>query len=210
MRLATLVLATVVSQSGLAGPEYDLESRLVNNWKSEAISHLIITEQQLERHKTVRCMKLNNYWCLKDFGWKGRLGKDSDHHTAFKTGFWAARAIVRNTRTAYIRRKRKSAFQIMEAYAPPRDCVGSKAATRRDGSCIYGRNPVHLYAKSVIEGITNDVSAELKLFDEKGDATEAPVTFLQNLSSFEVGGRRVRESTIRRGICMETGACPHP
>lgn len=186
---------------------YDSRSRSVSNWKSEAYAHLRIDSDSLNKHKFQRCIKLNNYWCLKDVGWDGKVGRDSDNHTAFKNGYYAARAAVRNFRTAYLRHGRKSAMEIMAVYAPITDCVGSNGARRADGTCIYGNNDSMKYAGTVSNGITDNVSEDLKLFDSKGNATNNLVIFLENMSAFEIGGLRVSRETIERGICMENASC---
>lgn len=117
------------------------------------------------KHKYKRCIKLNNYWCLKNFGWNGGVGVDSDNHTVFSNGYYTVRAAVRNTRTAYVRHGRKSALSIMRVYAPRSDCIGSDGARRSDGSCIYGNNDPEQYAKSISRGITQDIHADLMLFE---------------------------------------------
>ncbi|MDP5032120.1 MAG: hypothetical protein NWQ54_13095 [Paraglaciecola sp.] len=203
-----MVLLTLGQTS--AAQEVEFKHKAVSNWLAQGELHLGVDKTRLEAHKALRCIKLNNYWCLKDFGWNGGLGKDADDHTAFKTGYYAARAVVRNMRSAYSKHNRKSALAIMSAYAPSDDCVGSRAAMRADGSCIHGQNPVAEYAKAAARGITNDVNADLQLFDENNKATDALITFLQNLSTFEIGGFTVEAETIKIGICLEDDSCPHP
>ena len=190
--------------------QYNNTAGSVTNWKAEAIKHLQINEQALFQHKFKRCIKLNNYWCLKDVGWNGGIGKDADNHTAFKNGYYAARAAVRNFRTAYIKHGRKSALSIMLAYAPTSDCIGSNAARSADGTCIHGSNDSKQYAKAASKGITDDIHADLMLFDGNGKATKSLVLFLKNMSSFEIGGLRVSTETIERGICMENATCESP
>lgn len=188
--------------------KFNAVQKAVSNWPSEALTHLSVTQTGLDNHKSLRCIKLNNYWCLKDIGWNGRLGRDSDSHTAFRNGYYAARAIVRNTRTAYFSHGRQSALELMKAYAPSSDCIGSNAGRRSDGSCIR-HNPTEKYARAAAKGITNDINVDLKLFDKNGNATDALVRFLQNLSKFETG-LTAKESTIRKGICMENNTCQSP
>lgn len=202
-----MLFLTIPFTCGAESVTYNQSSKSASNWRTEGQLHLGVSESELDAHKKKRCVKLNNYWCLKDVGWLGGIGKDSDDHTAFKDGYHAARAAVRNFRTAYIKHNRKSAFAIMSAYAPPNDCVGSNAARLADGTCKLGKNPTKLYSMKVISGITDDIHADLMLFDSNEVATEALLKFLINMSNFETGGLSVIETTIRKGICMEANVC---
>lgn len=173
-----LLLTHIPATMAADAPTYDAASRVVSNWKEQSVAHLGVAESDLAKHKFLRCIKLNNYWCLKDMGWNGRLGRDADNHTAFVNGEMAARAAVRNFRTAYSTRGRKTAFQIMSVYAPPDDCNGSKAGTRPDGTCIWGKNPTETYAKKVAEGVADSSDTDLLLFDAQGraDVRKRPLT----------------------------------
>ena len=206
--LASLVL--LISYPSIARSEitYDTTSRSVSNWRVEAELHLSVSSETLTIHRHKRCIKLNNYWCLKDVGWNGGIGKDRDSHTAFINRYFASRAAVRNFRTAYIKHNRKSALSIMSVYAPETDCIGSNAARRANGTCVHGNNNTRKYAKAVASGITDDINADLKLFDQNNAATPALSIFLGNISAFEIGGLRVSKETIERGICMENSTCP--
>lgn len=187
---------------------FDGAKKSMTNWELEAVAHLGVTQEMLAKHKYLRCVKLNNYWCLKDVGWNGSVGRDSDGHTAFLDGSMAARAVVRNFRTSYFKHGRKTAFQIMSVYAPPNDCIGSLAGTRKDGTCIQGKNPTEKYAIRVARGVSDNSDADLLLFYANGVANESNlVKFLQNMSSFEIGGLIVSSDTIKRGICLENSTC---
>jgi hypothetical protein len=185
---------------------YDPVAKAVSNWQGQAAINLGASSEQLAKSKTLRCIKLNNYWCLKDIGWQGGIGRDCDGHTAFADGSFAARAAVRNLRTAYVTKNRRTALQLISAYAPADDCVGSNAAKRSDGTCIYGKNPTVEYAKMVAKGIADDPNADLHLFDINGKATDSLTRVLQNLSSFEIGFSATT-NTIKRGICLEDESC---
>lgn len=206
--LVITALAVISATGAKSTPTYDSSTRSVSNWESQAAIHLGITDEALTKNKYPRCVKLNNYWCLKDVGWAGSVGRDNDRHTAFLDGNMAARAAVRNFRTAYLKHGRKTAFQIMSVYAPPDDCVGSKAGTRKDGSCVWGKNPTEKYAISVASGVARSSSTDLFLFDSDGVANEDKlVKFLQNMALFELGGLTVSADTIKRGICLENSTC---
>lgn len=186
------------------GAHFNQSEESVSNWRGQAFSHLGLAPEAQDTRGHLRCIRLNNYWCLKDVGWQGSLGHDADRHAAFMDGDMASRAAVRNFRTAYITRGRKSALQIISVYAPSSDCIGSKAATRMDGSCAKGNNDPKKYAELISKGLTNDIEADLRLFDSNGRTNRERMTlFLQNMSAFETGGLRVSAETIKRGICLE-------
>lgn len=208
--IVALIFVAISNQLFADSGTYDRGSSSVSNWKSQAYKHLSVDSETLKNHPYKRCIKLNNYWCLKDVGWNGRVGRDNDNHTAFKNGYFAARAAARNLRTAYIRHNRKSALQIMVVYAPTYDCIGSNAARRSDGTCIDGANDSKKYAKSVSKGITDDIDEDLELFDSEGRATRNLVLFLENMSAFEIGRLKVTRETIEKGICLENDTCESP
>jgi len=195
-------------------PEYDPQSDRITNWRLEALRHLRkqnggkylkITDAELSTHKYLRCIKLNNYWCLKDlgWGWQGRLGLDSDLHTGFSSAVWGARAAVRNFRTAYVKHGRESALEILSVYASSSDCVGSDAARDSDGNCIEGNNAPEAYARTAIRGITDDINEDLRLFNDDGSATENLRIFLRNMSGVEIGQLFASPELIDEGIEKE-------
>jgi len=184
---------------------FDSTTYSVSNWKDEARINLGLSDRDLSSGRSLRCAKLNNYWCLKDIGWEGRLGHDQHNHTAFANAAYGARAATRNLRTAYVTHGRRTALQIMSAYAPPDDCVGSIRLS--NGKCKFGLNPTKEYAVIVAKGITEDPNADLQLFDDHGKATEALVTLLKNICSYETGGLKVTDQIVRTGICLEDQSC---
>ena len=209
MKRAIALLILQISQLAYAidQPSYDQRTHRIPNWEEQAKAHLNISSETLRARMDNRCIMLNNYWCLKDFGWAGSVGKDEDSHAVFSNGYYAARAAVRNARTAYGKHGRKSSLAIMEAYAPSSDCIGSNRAKLPDGTCKYGKNNPSEYAKVAAKGITEDINADLGLFDKNKQATGNLVIFLINMSAFELNGPRVQESTIKKGICLEDSTC---
>jgi hypothetical protein len=212
-------LACGAAASSVAGspvpqePVFSTSTYEVSNWRTEALTNVHITEAEIAARGS-RCMKLNNYWCLKGVGangtvgWDGGLGVDDDGHAAFRSAVHGARAAARNLRTAYTKRGRKTAWDIMSVYAPPNDCVGGERNRRPNGTCRHGKNPTATYAAQVARGITDDIRADLRLFTPEGAATENLHVLLANIAAFEIGRLRVRDETIRTGICMEAGTCP--
>jgi len=203
-----IVPAVAIAQSST----FDPKDRSVSNWQEQARLHLDGAHDfnRKNSHNTYRCIKLNNYWCLKDVGWNGGIGRDADNHTAFLNASYGARAVVRNLRTAYFKRNLKSAYQIMSIYAPVNDCIGSKAGMRPDGTCIFGKNPTEMYARVAAKGITDDTNVDLQLFDKNGNATSALTIFLQHVSTMETGGFKATTEVIEKGVCLESRICRDP
>ena len=69
---------------------YEPEAREVSNWRHEAMEALepkpIIAMAALfraERPFVTRCVKLNNYWCIKSARWNDELATDGEGHVGF-------------------------------------------------------------------------------------------------------------------------------
>jgi hypothetical protein len=101
------------------------EARAVSNWRMEAIQDLQPTSLSAlavlldaERPVVTRCVKLNNYWCIKRARWNGELGADEEGHTGFASAEHGAAAAVMLLRRYYIDYDRKSALDIVRRWAP--------------------------------------------------------------------------------------------
>jgi hypothetical protein len=86
-----------------------------------------------------RCVKLNNYWCIKKARWNGEIGADSEGHTGFASAADGADAAAQLLRRYYREFGRRSALAIVRRWAPA-ECrtVGPVAplANRRTGAKI--------------------------------------------------------------------------
>ncbi|HZW46804.1 MAG TPA: hypothetical protein VFF61_04710, partial [Microvirga sp.] len=76
---------------------YEPRSREVTNWRSEAIDALepktVIALAALfkaERPFVTRCVKLNNYWCIKSARWNGEIATDGEGHVGFASALHGA------------------------------------------------------------------------------------------------------------------------
>ncbi|WP_134499082.1 hypothetical protein [Microvirga pakistanensis] len=105
---------------------YEPQSREVSNWRSEAIDALepktVITLAALfkaERPFVTRCVKLNNYWCIKSARWNGELATDSEGHVGFASAHHGADAAALLLKRYYLDFNRKSALDIVRRWAPP-------------------------------------------------------------------------------------------
>ena len=117
-RIAALVPAS-------ATPRYVAEARAVSTWREEALFglrplglSLIVRFAEREPAFVARCVKLNNYWCIKRAGWPGEIGADSEGHTAFAGAAEAADAAVALLARYYREYRRVSALAIVRRWAP--------------------------------------------------------------------------------------------
>lgn len=106
-------------------PAYDPGQRAVDNWRAESalwleMSPLAAAKRALgaEDGDPARCVKLNNYWCVKRAGWNGEIAADADGHVAFASAEEGAAVAALLLRRYYVDYKRKSARAIVERWAP--------------------------------------------------------------------------------------------
>jgi hypothetical protein len=104
---------------------YEPESREVSNWRREAMDALepkpVVAMAALfkaERPFVTRCVKLNNYWCIKSARWNGELATDSEGHVGFASADHGADAAATLLRRYYLEFNRKSALDIVRRWAP--------------------------------------------------------------------------------------------
>jgi hypothetical protein len=71
------------------------------------------------RPVVTRCVKLNNYWCIKSARWDGEIGKDGEGHVGFVSAERGADAAATLLRRYYLEFNRKSALDIVRRWAPP-------------------------------------------------------------------------------------------
>jgi len=132
--LAARALLPGDSHSGAEAPQpepqaiaarYEPESREVTNWRSEAMDALepkpVVAMAALfraERPFVTRCVKLNNYWCIKSARWNGELATDSEGHVGFVSADHSADAAANLLRRYYMDYNRKSALDIVRRWAP--------------------------------------------------------------------------------------------
>ena len=67
---------------------------------------------------TTRCVKLNNYWCIKRAGWAGEIAADAEGHVAFASAREGAAVAALLLRRYYIDFGLKSARAIVSRWAP--------------------------------------------------------------------------------------------
>jgi hypothetical protein len=99
--------------------------RAVTNWRLEAADNLDVppdfktklTEGN-DLPEVPRCVKLNNYWCIKRAGWAGEIAADADGHVAFASATDGAVAAAILLRRYYLDYNRHSASAILSRWAP--------------------------------------------------------------------------------------------
>lgn len=101
------------------------------DWRAEALASMEVTEEELDAHTALRCIKLNNYTCLRlakgaSYNWNGQTGLDYGRHIAFSKPEYSLRAQMRD----YCSKKRRgvvSARDVKNANQPWCDTLGSHA-----------------------------------------------------------------------------------
>jgi hypothetical protein len=111
--------------------------RAVSNWLTEAMDNLDLsrdTKMEIARGPGLldlpRCVKLNNYWCIKRARWAGEIAADAEGHVAFASAIDGALAAAMLLRRYYIDYNRRSALAILSHWAPAQ-CAGVTAAMGR-------------------------------------------------------------------------------
>ncbi len=106
-------------------PAYEAQDRAVSNWRPEAESALRPYSLALTARLSAsdpafvaRCVKLNNYWCIKRARWTGEIGGDAEGHTAFRSAADGADAAATLLRRYYQAYGRRSALAIVRRWAP--------------------------------------------------------------------------------------------
>ncbi|MBM3608881.1 MAG: hypothetical protein FJX29_10605 [Alphaproteobacteria bacterium] len=137
---ALMLLAASGASSALphmfSAPVYSPQQRQVSNWRMEALQRLdldlartraILTADQQTR--LPRCIRLNNYWCIKSARWNGEIATDSEGHVAFVNAHEGALVAVNLLRRYYLEFNRKSALSIVSRWAPAQ-CGGGAMIAR--------------------------------------------------------------------------------
>lgn len=134
--------AAVVAPASLLAiapaPGYHPEKRAVDNWRVESALSLAMGPVAAARRAAglddgdpARCVKLNNYWCIKRAGWTGEIAADADGHVAFASAEEGAAVAALLLRRYYVDYKRRTARAIVERWAPPQ--CGAMVGVARPG-----------------------------------------------------------------------------
>lgn len=119
-------------------PYFSVTARAVSNWREEAGGSLMPRSLALvaqyastEPAFVARCVRLNNYWCIKQARWAGELGGDAENHTAFATAADGADAAALLVRRYYREFNRRNALAIVRRWAPAECGLPRPVATSR-------------------------------------------------------------------------------
>lgn len=115
---------------------FEAERRAVSNWQTEAIANLDLTETEKPKLRAdglaniPRCVKLNNYWCIKRARWAGEIAADAENHVAFASAIDGAIAASLLLRRYYLDYNRRSALAILSRWAPAQCGAGAAAVNQ--------------------------------------------------------------------------------
>ena len=137
--LAASFAATGEGEEAPTPPQFLPAARSVSNWRAQAGAHLDLAPERAqalasgaEEKGVTRCVRLNNYWCVKGVGWNGMLAADAEGHVAFASAEEGAAVAALLLRRYYMSYSRRSAQAIVTRWAPA-ECrvtrVASRAAT---------------------------------------------------------------------------------
>jgi hypothetical protein len=177
-------------------PSFRAAERAVDTWRLQAALDLDLGAQTAVRWLTgdtpanlPRCIRLNNYWCIKTAGWAGEIGVDADGHVAFASAQEAAVAAVVLLRRYYLDYGRKSARAIVAHWAPAR-CELSAATAGAQPQPPTSLAPLAKY------GIRNTLRARWLAAYGRGGTQ---------------GSRRgARKIAVRRSVVPDRLALPSP
>ena len=129
--ILSLLAMLLVGQSGALDPILSAEvafrprERAVSDWRLQAIENLdasigVRANILLGRDPAAvtRCVRLNNYWCIKRAGWVGEIAADADGHVAFRSAADGATVAALLLRRYYVVDGRRSALAIVSHWAP--------------------------------------------------------------------------------------------
>ncbi len=119
--------------------------RAVDNWRFEAARRLDVDPPAAlgflagsEPRNLPRCVKLNNYWCVKGAGWNGMVAADAEGHVAFASALEGATVAALLLRRYYLEFERRTANDILSRWAPPQ-CGGPAPRVARGGASARNR-----------------------------------------------------------------------
>lgn len=126
-------------------PSFSLVARAVSNWRVQAGENLaptslafVVRHAAEEPRFVARCVRLNNYWCIKQARWSGELGGDAEGHTGFATAADSADAAVQLLRRYRRDYGRRSALAIVRRWAPA-ECGPARPAVSAVATGPAGR-----------------------------------------------------------------------
>jgi len=133
---AVVVAPSSTLAAAAPSPTYRPDVRAVDNWRMESALALemapfaaIRRAVGAEESEPARCVKLNNYWCIKSAGWNGEIAADPDGHVAFASAEEGAVVAALLLRRYYVDYGRRTARAIVERWAPAQCSLFTASAT---------------------------------------------------------------------------------
>ena len=140
--IAASLAATGEGDEAPAPPQFLPAARSVSNWRAQAGGNLDLAPERAqalasgaEEKGVTRCVRLNNYWCVKGVGWNGMLAADAEGHAAFASAEEGAAVAALLLRRYYMSYSRRSAQAIVSRWAPA-ECRVVRVASRPSASAI--------------------------------------------------------------------------
>ncbi|WP_424361776.1 hypothetical protein [Methylocystis parvus] len=175
-------------------PAYAADKRAVDNWRLESAGWLDMTPMAALRraldagdNDPARCVKLNNYWCVKRAGWNGEIASDADGHVAFASAEEGAAVAALLLRRYYVDYKRRSARAIVERWAPAQ--CSPMIARPTSGAPASRAGMARMLPQRVVpmglapRGIENTLRARWLAAHGRGGVGPAPVRSMQASAS---------------------------
>ncbi len=144
--LAASLLASAPQWPDLSralAPTYLPAQRAVDNWRRQGALHLDLSPERAlalalgrDFKGLSRCVRLNNYWCVKKAGWTGEIAADDEGHVAFAGAAEGAAVAAQLLRRYYVDFGLHSARAIVQRWAPAQCGAPVRIAGepgRRDG-----------------------------------------------------------------------------
>lgn len=141
-RLAACVIVAASSGAVRAGgaddaPVFAPAARAVSGWRREAAANLALDPDLAARLEgpgpapaVARCVKLNNYWCIKRAGWNGEIAADAEGHVAFAHAEDGAAVAALLLKRYYVDFGRHTALSIISHWAPARCGLVARSTAR--------------------------------------------------------------------------------
>lgn len=130
-------------------PVFRPAAREVDNWRRQAALALdLAPEASLtlaagdDPRGTTRCVRLNNYWCIKRAGWAGEIAADGEGHVAFASAREGAAVAALLLRRYYMDFGLKSARAIVSRWAPAQCGLVARSGAPRAGARLASAGPL--------------------------------------------------------------------
>ena len=165
--MAPLARAPALVDAYVSAPAtFQAAERAVTNWRFEAARRLDIAPSAAaaliggdEPRGVGRCVRLNNYWCIKGVGWNGMLSADVEGHVAFASAIEGATVAALLLRRYYLDFSRRTANAIVSRWAPPRCGIGAPIAGLAQRRANLGPEPRTRIASLATHGLGNTLRA---------------------------------------------------